>query len=133
MGRWYPATLTALLKGDVDLDLVVKVQALKSTYTFSTAHDFLDDVSTGARIGTAVALANKTFTAGVLDADPVNYTLTSTQTATSLVFYLSTAASDATRRLLVFEDTNADGSPISHTGTGAAESLDWPRGGIGSI
>lgn len=133
MAAVYPATLAALLRGDVDLDLVVKVQAVKSTYTYSTAHDFLNDVSTGSRIGTAQTLANKTFTAGVFDADPVSYTLTSTQTATGLVFYLSTAASDATRRLIYFENKNADTTPISHTGTGAAESLDWPRGGIFSI
>lgn len=133
MGVWYPATLTALLKGDVDLDGTVKLLLLDADYTYSAAHDFLDDVAAAARLGTAQTLGTKTFTAGVFDNGQVSYPgVALGETVTHYVVYIDTGV-ESTSRLILHEDTNADGTPISLPGDGTVILIDWPLGQIGSI
>ncbi len=72
----YTGFLQALGRKEIDLNGVDDIRALlvdASVYTVSAAHDFLDDVAAGARIGSAVALANETFVAGVFDADDITF------------------------------------------------------------
>ena len=61
---------------DADIDMLVDTIKIvlvdAADYTVDlAAHDFLDDVPAGARIATSGALANKSTTAGVFDADDV--------------------------------------------------------------
>jgi hypothetical protein len=65
----YPKFKEALLQGDIALDTanVKAVLVDLADYTYSAAHDFLDDVAAGGRVATSGNLASKTFTDGVFD------------------------------------------------------------------
>jgi len=106
-----------LLSGGIDLTAnTVKALLVTSTYVFSASHEFVSDLAGILTNGRSPALASKTVTNGVFDAD--NTTLPSVnsgQTAAAIVVYVDTG-SDATSRLLAFFDTNVTGLPFSTTG-----------------
>jgi len=65
--REYPIGMKQFADGAIDwLTDTIRVAVVSSTYTFSTAHDFYDDVSGVLAVGT---VAGKTDTDGILDAD----------------------------------------------------------------
>lgn len=75
----------------------IKAALLPSTYTYSTAHEFVSDL--GTRIGTDQALANKSIAGGVLDADDLNFG--------------ALAPGNTVKALVVYKDTgNASTSPV---------------------
>lgn len=75
-------------------------------------HEFLSDVPSGARVGSAVALSSKTNTLGVMDAADLSFTgLSSAPTIEALVIYKSTGT-ESTSRLIAYIDT-ATGLPVS--------------------
>lgn len=128
MAAVYPSALEQLLQS-LDLSAVtVKVLAVDSDYTYSAAHDFLDDVAGAARLGTAVTLAGKTYTSGLFSASAITYTGVAVgETIKGLIFYVDTGV-EATSRLIAFDDQNADGSPMNFAGTGAGIPISWPNG-----
>lgn len=76
--------------------------------------DFLDDITSGARVFSSGNLASKTYTAGVFDAAdlaPAAAAVTG-DGVDSLIFVDNTPGTDATRDLLIFVDT-ATGLPTS--------------------
>jgi hypothetical protein len=78
--------------------------------------DFLSDIAGGARIGTAVTLASKTNTAGVLDAADISFTgLSGAPTIEALVIYKDTGV-EATSQLIAYIDT-ATGLPVAAAAT----------------
>lgn len=91
----------------------VKAQLVDAAaYTYNAAHEFLSDIPSGARIGTAVTLTTKTVTDGVFDADNVSVTgLTSAPTIEALALYIDTGV-EGTSRLVAYIDT-ATGLPVS--------------------
>lgn len=100
---FYPSALTSLLKGDIDLESGTVKAALVDTgvYTFSTAHDFYDDVSAGVA-GTPATLSSKTFTDGVFDAADV--TISAVAAAGSV---------DSVNAVVIYVDTGtASTSPV---------------------
>lgn len=110
----YPSFKAALLAGSVDLSSVnVKVVLVDlADYTYSSAHDFLDDVAAGGRVATSGNLASKTLTGGVFDsADPVFTGATGDQ-AEALILYVDTGTA-ATSRLIAFYDTGVTGLPVT--------------------
>lgn len=134
----YPSALAAYLKADIDSDTVTyKVQLLDADYTYSSAHDFLDDVPAGARIGTAQSLASVTIgsvAAGVVDAADVTVpAVTAGDTVTAYVIYNSTPATDATRHLVAYVNEKADASPISIATNGGDIGITWSASGIWKI
>jgi hypothetical protein len=78
------------------------------------ADDNLDDVAGGARISSAVALANKTVTDGVFDADDVTFTAVSGASVEAVLLYLHTGV-ESTSKLLALLDTGT-GLPITPSG-----------------
>lgn len=57
------------LDGSIDWDTDdIRVVLVRSSYTFSAAHDFLDDITSGNENGRSAALGSKTVTSGVADA-----------------------------------------------------------------
>jgi hypothetical protein len=106
------------LNGDVDLiNDTIKIIAVKSGYTYSSAHNYLDDVSATYRAST-VTLTSKTTTSGAFDsADPVFSAVVAGSTITGLWIYQDTAV-EATSALLAWYDTQASTAPISITTSG---------------
>ena len=100
------------LDGDIDLlNDTIKV-VLTKTYTYSSAHDYLDDVSAGNRVATAT-LASKTTTGGAFDsADPTFTAVAAGSTVTGIWIYKDTGT-DSTSPLIAWYDTNASTAAIS--------------------
>jgi hypothetical protein len=100
------------LDGDIDLlNDTIKV-VLTKTYTYSSAHDYLDDVVAGNRVATAT-LASKTTTGGAFDsADPTFTAVAAGSTVTGIWIYKDTGT-DSTSPLIAWFDTNASTAAIS--------------------
>jgi hypothetical protein len=95
-------------------------------YTYSANHEFLSDIAAGARVGTHVALTNKTVSdLGVFDADNASFTgLSGAPTLEAVILYVDTGV-EATSPLVLIYDT-ATGLPI---GAGAASgTITWDNG-----
>lgn len=82
--------------------------------TPTTADDYLDDIGTGARVGTAVALASRTGTDGAADAADITFTAVTGASCEGLLIYKDTG-SEATSLLIAYIDT-ATGLPITPNG-----------------
>lgn len=126
---FYPAFKEALLAGDVDLadGAVTAVLVDTAGYTFSAAHDALNDIPAGARIGTPQVLAGKTIASGTLNASDITFpTVPAGATAEALVLYVA-GASDAASRLIAYFDT-MEGLPV--TPNGGDIDVAWDNAGI---
>jgi len=106
---WYDKTKTTIGKAGLDLNTLVdpKMIAIETgLYTFSQAHDFLDDIPVGARLAT-VDLANVTFGVSLeayLDADDVTYLTPAVGTVVAFVIYEDSGV-ETTSPLIVFIDS----------------------------
>lgn len=95
------------------------------TYTYSSAHDFYDDV-TGV-VGTPQTIANTTVTNGLFDGDNVTYTAVSGNTVEAIIIYIDTGSA-ATSRLVAYIDTGVTGLPV--TPNGGDITISWNASGI---
>jgi hypothetical protein len=112
----YPTGKKAILDGDVDL-LVDEIRAAlidTGTVSYNAAHDFYDDISAGV-IGTPVALASKTTTAGVFDSADVTWTSVSGATCEAVAL-IKWTGTPATSQLLAWYDTGVTGLPLTPNG-----------------
>ena len=127
----YPLYKEALLDEASNIDLndgdvrVILIDA--ADYTYSAAHDFLDDVPAGARVATSGALANTTVTAGTFDADDVTFSSVSGDESEALIVYIHTGV-EATSRLVAYLDTGVTGLPV--TPNGGNITITWDAAGI---
>lgn len=110
---------SALLTADIDpIADNVKVVLLDATYTYSSAHDNLDDVGAGTRVATSGNLANKTSTDGYFNSDDVVFSaLAPGETITQLYIYKDSGV-ESTSKLMAYYDTNAAAAAISVATTG---------------
>lgn len=100
------------LDGSIDWDTDdIRVALVESTYTFSAAHDFMDDLGTNDN-GRSAALGSKTVTSGVADAADTTITATAALACNALVIFKHTG-SDATARLIAYIDTPTSGLPFT--------------------
>jgi hypothetical protein len=84
-------------------------------YTVNLAtHEFLSDIPSGARVGTAQTLASKTSTAGVADAADVTFNTVTGNSVEALAIYKDTGV-EASSPLIAYIDT-ATGLPITPNG-----------------
>ena len=126
---FYPAFKSALLSGDADMadGTVNAVLVDTSGYTFSEAHDALNDVPAGARLGTPQTLAGKAIDYGVFDASDISFPeVPAGGTAGAVVIYIA-GASEAQSRLVAYFDT-MDGLPVAPNGGDIA--VEWNDAGI---
>lgn len=108
--------------------LNLKVAALDNTYTYSTAHDFLDDLT--GTVSTSGNLASKTTTAGVFDAADLSVgSPAGGSTITQFWLYRDTGT-PATSELIYYWDEDAAGSPVSIVTNGEAITIAWNASGI---
>lgn len=109
----------------------IKCVAVDAGYTFSAAHDFLDDVDAGARVATTT-LTNCVAPGGVLDADDATFTTPPAgDTITGFFIYKDTGV-EATSRLIYWIDT-VNGTAVSVATNDEDITLTWNASGIVKI
>lgn len=113
-----------ILDGTIDMTGDVRCVLVKSAYTFSAAHDFMDDIGANDN-GRSAALAGKTYTSGVFDANDTSLTATAADACEAVVIFQHTGA-DATARLIAYVDT-ATGLPFT-PGVGQTVNIAWDAG-----
>ena len=115
----YPAFKQALLEQPANSSLsagnVKCVLVDLADYTYSAAHDFLDDIAAGGRVATSGNLASKTFTAGLFDAADASFTAVTGDVSEAMVVYIDTGVA-STSRLVAFFDTGVTGLPVTPNG-----------------
>jgi hypothetical protein len=115
----YPKFKEALLDGASNTDLNdgdIRVILIDSAdYTYSSAHDFLDDVAAGARVKVSSALQNTTVTNGLFDADDITLSAVTGDQSEALIFYVHTGV-ESTSRLVAYMDTGVTGLPVTPNG-----------------
>lgn len=109
----YPSFKELLLGGDIDLVTDnIKVALIDTNdVAFSSAHDFLNDVS-AAVVATSGNLASKTITAGVFDAADITFSGVTGDQSEALIIYKDTGSA-ATSPLICFIDTASAGLPVT--------------------
>ena len=96
-------------------DTIKAVLVDTGTYTVNlSAHEFLSDIGTGARIATSGAFTGKATVGGAADANDVTFTSVTGASIEAIVLYKDTGT-DATSPLIAFIDT-ATGLPITPNG-----------------
>lgn len=126
----YPLAKQALLKGDLDLDGVVRAVLIDTgTYTYDAAHDNYDDL-TGVVGSESSALASKTFTNGTFDAADITFTAVTGATVEAIVLFLDTGTA-STDKLICYIDSASSGLPV--TPNGGDISVTWSGSGIFSL
>lgn len=125
----YPKYKEALIGGDSDIALDsgnIKVALVDlADYTYSAAHNFLDDVPAGARVAVSGNLASKTITDGIFDAADVVLSAVTGDQAEALIIFIDTGV-EATSRLVAFIDTGVTGLPV--TPNGGDITITWDNG-----
>lgn len=96
------------------------------TYTFSTAHDFFNDLS--GIVGTDQRIANPTIANGLFDGDDLTYTAVSGNSVEALVIYRHNAGANTTWKLVGYLDTSVTGLPV--TPNGGNITVTWNASGI---
>ena len=88
-------------------------------YTFSSAHDFLDDIPGAARVAVSGGLTSPTNTSGVFDTADFSFTSVTGDQSEALELYNhdgNAAGADSARQLMVFYDTGMTGMPVTPNG-----------------
>lgn len=121
-----------LLNGNINLSSntikCVLVDAADYTPNLST-HDALDDIPSGARVGTPQTLGSKTFTNGVFDAADVTFPSVTGDPCEYLVIYKD-SGTESTSYLLMLFDT-ATGLTVTPDGNNI--NVAWNASGIFSL
>jgi hypothetical protein len=84
-------------------------------YTYSAAHNALDDIPGAARVATSANLGTKTFTDGLFDAANASFTAVTGDVSEAVVIYLDSGV-ESTSLLIAFFDTGVTGLPVTPNG-----------------
>lgn len=130
---YFTPAVEGFIAGEIDLDTAVIKASYVRGYTFSASHKFVSDVTgAGGTInGTSAALANKTITGGVFDADDTTVTTTASAVNHGILLFQSSAVTGgadvaaSAQRLIAYYDTGTS-LPIQ-PGTGATP-ITWDNG-----
>lgn len=128
----FTAAAEAFISGAIDLDTAVIKAAFVRGYTFDATDVFVSDVvATGTLNGTSAALANKTVTGGVFDADDTTITTTASASDHGILLFQSSAVTggadvaQSSQRVIAYYDTGT-GLP-AQPGTGDTP-VSWSSG-----
>lgn len=127
----YPLFKQALLSPGLDLSTAnIKVVLVDvADYTYSAAHDFLDDVAVAARVATSPNLTSKTFTNGVFDAADTTFSAVTGDPSEALILYIDTGTA-STSRLIVYIDTVSGPAALTVTPNSGDINVAWNASGI---
>ncbi len=107
-----PSYKAAILDNGIDLiSGNVKVCALSASYTYSSAHDFHNDLTN--IIATSGNLASKTNTAGVFDSADISLGSPAGGSTITQVWLWRDSGSSATSELVYYFNEDSSGSPLS--------------------
>lgn len=112
----YPKAKEAFFSGSIDLttDDIRVILVDTADYTYSTAHDFLDDVPAGARVAVSGSLTSKSVTDGVFDAADVTFSSVTGDVSEAVIFYKHTGT-ESTSNLIAYIDSWGD-FPVTPNG-----------------
>jgi hypothetical protein len=113
-----------LASGTVKADLIDT-----GTYTYSSGHDFYNDVS--GVVGTAATLGSKTTTNGVFDAADATFSAVSGNSVEAIIIWVDTGGASSTDPLIVYFDTGITGAPVTPNGGDIV--VQWNASGIFSF
>lgn len=114
------------LDGSIDWDTDdIRAMLILSTYTFDDTDKFVSDLGSVDN-GRSAALANKTVTDGIADADDTTLTATAASASKALVLFKHTG-SDSTARLIAYIDTPTSGLPFTPA-AGQSVPISWDNG-----
>lgn len=102
-------------------------------YTYSTAHDFLNDVASGARVATSGAMTNPTLgtvSSGTYDADDITYSSVSGDSVEQIILYQHTGT-ESSSELVMFLDTSITNFPLTPNSGNIV--ISWHANGIFQI
>ena len=124
----YPSFKAALWVGTYDLSSdTVKTDLIDTgTYTYSSAHNFYDDVS--GSVSSSSGLASKTFTNGTFDAADITHSAVSGASVEAIIIWVDTAGASSTDPLVIFLDTSITGAPVTPNGGDIV--IQWNGSGI---
>lgn len=138
---WYPLWKQAILIGTGASELNTGAGASvifvdTGTYTYSTAHDFFNDLSgTYGDGGTARAnsevITSPTYTSGTFDGADTVFAAVNTGgvSVEGFVIFVNDSSADATSYLVAYCDASITGMPFS-TSSGAQVTITWNASGI---
>jgi len=122
------------LIGEINWSTATIKAALVRSYVLNTAHKFVSDVTTagGEIVATTAALAGKTHTGGIADADDSTFGMVSTGSACNVILLYQSSAvgggadvGDTAQRLIAYIDS-ATNLPV--TPNGGEITLAWSSG-----
>ena len=124
--KLYPKSKKQFLQAGIDLS-AVNIRAIlvdTGAYTYDDAHDFLDDIPSGARIAVSENLTGKTFgDNGSFDSDDPAFIGVSGASIESIVLYVHTGT-DSTSRLIMYQDNGVTGLPLTPDGSDVQITVD---------
>lgn len=127
----YPLWKQELMQGSPNTSLAGTVKAVlvdTGTYTYSAAHQFYSDLS--GVVGSAVTLANKTFTNGVFkNTEASTFSSVSGNSVEAVVIFIDTGVA-GTSRLVAYIDTGQTGMPVTPNGGNIVWTWDTGSNGI---
>ena len=113
----YPKAKEQFLQGGINMSSgnIKAVLVDLADYTYSTAHNALDDIPGAARVATSANLGTKTFTDGLFDAANASFTAVTGDVSEAVVIYLDSGV-ESTSKLIAFFDTGVTGLPVTPNG-----------------
>ncbi len=125
--KLYPKTKKQMLQGSVDLAVgTVKALLVKtaSGYSYNDAHAFLADIDSGDRVAMSGALTGKAFGDDAsFDSDDVTFGTVTGAAIGAIVLFLDTGT-EATSRLVMYQDTGVTGLPLTPNGSDITITVD---------
>lgn len=121
----YPSAGVSILGAGINFvsDTIAAVIVDAADYTYSSAHDFYDDVAAGARVATG-NLASKTTTGGTFDAADLVLSSVTGDPTEEIILYEADGA-DSAKQLIIRWDTS-----VSVTPNGGNITIQWNASGI---
>ena len=104
---------------------VIKVVGVTSGYSYNVAHTSINDIAAANRVHTSSALANKTTTNGVFDADDTTLTAVAAGSAIAALVVYVEAGTSASSTLMLYLDSAAQ---LPVTPNGGDIIIQWDSG-----
>lgn len=118
MSDFYDKGLEKFLRAEIPFhSATVKAVLIDvADYTVNLAtHEFLSDIPSAARVSIGPALAGKTTTAGVADADPYPFAAVTGDPCEAVAYFVDTGTA-STSPLISYHDSATSGLPVTPNG-----------------